>query len=565
MKRLLAIMMTLSLLLCAAPALAEDSLETAAEAVKSAATLDEQLAQLSDLSTTYAAELEAGSWFVSLSAHLAQPLPEAFAPPAGFDDAIRDGAPPEAVLGLKTIALYRKDDYDGHGSSDTLLGDFLARLPAANRAASMAEAQAVLLLREYFSYNENYTGTAYNRHYATYLWQVGGDRLWYIGGETTMPPHSGYGILEGSEVPLRNLWGEVRDNYFGITFEVKDEQGSVMTFETTGDGSCYLKDVALAAGVTALEVPGTAEGLAVTGIGEMCFHDNAQIESVALPEGLARISWYAFKGCENLMRVDLPETLQIVDESAFSGCPSLRELTLPDSVQEIGFNAFYDCRSLEAARVPASLLEADEPWRFVRRVARVAIGEGLERLPAFPDSTSLMCCYVPASLLDVSTLEDLDGRVTFYAPAGSDAMNALTRAGRTCVPCVGEADMPIPEYVVVGEFEFLVFEGEAALSRCLGEGDDVAVPDEAAGCPVTRLLCRSCDGRARVVVPASVAWIDRYVSTEPLRLYIANPVAALDEQVDTLAIHAPEGSTSQRFAGESGYAFEPWDGETPPF
>ena len=60
MKKLLAILLTLSLLLCAWPALAESALEAAAQSVQAAVTLDEQLAALDALATDGAGELADG-------------------------------------------------------------------------------------------------------------------------------------------------------------------------------------------------------------------------------------------------------------------------------------------------------------------------------------------------------------------------------------------------------------------------------------------------------------------------------------------------------------------------
>ena len=49
------------------PSLADEPLETAAEAVQSAATVDEQLAEMYDLSVTYASDLENGGWDVNMT------------------------------------------------------------------------------------------------------------------------------------------------------------------------------------------------------------------------------------------------------------------------------------------------------------------------------------------------------------------------------------------------------------------------------------------------------------------------------------------------------------------
>ena len=60
MKKLLVILITLTLLLCALPATAEGTLGAAAEAVQNASTIDDQLALLHEVSLECAPELETG-------------------------------------------------------------------------------------------------------------------------------------------------------------------------------------------------------------------------------------------------------------------------------------------------------------------------------------------------------------------------------------------------------------------------------------------------------------------------------------------------------------------------
>lgn len=578
MKKLMAAMLALALL-CAAPALAEATLADAAAALKGASTLDEQLSALYDLSVTYADELEAGGWDIGLSVPLAQELPEAFYPPANLDDAV-SGELPAEWLTLKYIALYRKDSYDGYGSYNTLLSSFLARLPAANRAASLSEAQAVLLLREYFSHNSNYTGSAWNRHYSLYVWKVGGDAVWRIGGQTSTPPNAGRGTLHGKEIPMRNLWPIVRDAFYGSAMEATDENGSVMTFEVTGENSCILTGVALAEGVTTLEVPQTVDGLTVTEIGERCFKGNAQIESVSLPRGVTRISQYAFSECENLVRVELPDTLEILGYGAFSESEKLRDIEVPDSVKVIENAAFRCNYDLESMRVPASLRETTgDPYQFIDKVARVVVAEGVEKILYFPGSSSLMCVYLPATLKDIGKLYSWNDRITFYAPTDSYAMQAMTENGRACVPCESEEDMPPTEYVVEGDFEFLIFNGEAALFRWRGDADGFTVPDEAAGCPVTRLLNSCTRGagashRQYAILPETVRVLESgalFVGSDMnntciTHLYVTNPQTVIRGSIPSgTTVHAPEGSLAQQASEENGNPFEPWDGVTMPF
>ena len=75
MKKLLAILITLALLLCALPATSESVLEAAAQTLQAASTIDDQLALLHEVSLECASELENGGWEASLTCEPAQPLP----------------------------------------------------------------------------------------------------------------------------------------------------------------------------------------------------------------------------------------------------------------------------------------------------------------------------------------------------------------------------------------------------------------------------------------------------------------------------------------------------------
>ena len=137
MKKLLAVLLVLSLA-WALSALAEGSLEEAVEAMQSAATLDEQLARLYDLSVDYGAELEKGAWDLGLTCIPAESLPGDLFPPSGETESLDRTV--EDFEGSKFIAIYSDE------GTIRLLGDFQARIPESMRAASLEEADAVLYL-----------------------------------------------------------------------------------------------------------------------------------------------------------------------------------------------------------------------------------------------------------------------------------------------------------------------------------------------------------------------------------------------------------------------------------
>ena len=66
-----------------------------------------------------------------------------------------------------------------------------------------------------------------------------------------------------------------------------------------------------------------------------------QVTSVVLPDGITRISAYAFYGMTNLVSINIPEGVTEICEYAFKNCVSLTSVTLPESLETIGASALY--------------------------------------------------------------------------------------------------------------------------------------------------------------------------------------------------------------------------------
>ena len=93
--------------------------------------------------------------------------------------------------------------------------------------------------------------------------------------------------------------------------------------------------------ITRLEI---SEG--ITGVGNMAFCYQTQLESVTFPDSVTRIGEKAFTGCENL-KILLPSNAVLIEENAFYGCMAPEELTIPESVREIRSNAFGNISGLK--------------------------------------------------------------------------------------------------------------------------------------------------------------------------------------------------------------------------
>ena len=74
---------------------------------------------------------------------------------------------------------------------------------------------------------------------------------------------------------------------------------------------------------TLLSIPQTLDGYPVVAIGERAF-ENSGVAAVVLPEGIKKIEWFAFYGCEELVNVTLPASVSSIGYAVFDGCSELR-------------------------------------------------------------------------------------------------------------------------------------------------------------------------------------------------------------------------------------------------
>ncbi|MCR5122965.1 MAG: leucine-rich repeat domain-containing protein [Ruminococcus sp.] len=163
--------------------------------------------------------------------------------------------------------------------------------------------------------------------------------------------------------------------------------------------------------------------------------------NVAIPEGVTSIARGAFCDCKSLKGVTIPSGLTVIGDSAFAFCRSLTSVVVPESVMGIGKGAFYKCTSLSSVTVPAS----------VQGIGSLAFNE----------------CP----------------RLTIHCPVGSFAEEYAREEGIKVVLTDGEAVQkeqepePAEESFLSDEFEIDIHDGEVILTKYLGEGGTVVIPD----------------------------------------------------------------------------------------
>ena len=447
----------------ARPARAEDSLQNAAAAMKSAGTLNSRLALLQELSVTYSDELDAGGWDTDLNFRLTETLPEDLLPREDMREEQQTAAD---YAGAKFIALF---DDDG---VIRLLGDYQARIPEALRASSLEEADAVLCLVHRTVARSDYTASAYNRDYSVIVYRRGGGTRTTLAHKVTKPPAAGYGTLYGDPVAPEDLWDDVRTWFYGF-IELTTPLGTA-TFRVLGRTCCL---DGLKGSFLRYEVPAEVEGHPVAGI-RWC---DCDAEELVLPEG---IEWIGYIGGNRLRRITFPSTLKRITGGI--GCKG--EILLNEGLEELGDNVLQQGRGSGFA-LPSTLKTLGAGvLKYGADCPSLAVPEGVRALPDgfLMEAGRVLCVYLPAGLTGFGSCV-LEHGIRIYAPAGSAAAEWAQREGYDFVPCARAEDMPLPVYGEQDGFSYATLAGEAILTGSSGSGYDerVQVPAILGGCPVT--------------------------------------------------------------------------------
>ena len=154
---------------------------------------------------------------------------------------------------------------------------------------------------------------------------------------------------------------------------------------------------------------------------------------ITIPESVAEIEPFAFRGCSSLSFVEFSEGLVTIGEQAFGGCTSLKDITLPDSVTNIRDHAFEGDTSVTSLKIPYNWQYSEwtySPFEGCTQLKSVAFPEGFTNIPgsAFANVNSLKSVYIPDSVVTIGNnafygcSEDL----VIYCAPGSTAQQYAT-------------------------------------------------------------------------------------------------------------------------------------------
>ena len=84
------------------------------------------------------------------------------------------------------------------------------------------------------------------------------------------------------------------------------------------------------------------------------------LKHVVIPHGVTFIGSQAFSNNADLESVELPDTLRTLEYSAFDSCPNLKEIIIPEGITYLDADLFFNCDHLKYVVLPASIEAADE-------------------------------------------------------------------------------------------------------------------------------------------------------------------------------------------------------------
>ena len=318
-------------------------------------------------------------------------------------------------------------------------------------------------------------------------------------------------------------------------------------------------------------IPGTLEGLPVTGIGDYAFASGTSLTSVTISGSVTSIGGYAFANCTGLTRVTIPGSVTTLGTYAFEFCTSLTSVTLLDGVTQIGQGAFGDCTSLTSVTIPGSVTTiADGAFGGCTSLARVtipgsvtAIGDG-----AFAECASLTSVTIPGSVTAIG-----DGAFTECTGLTSVTIpGSVTSIGDGAFyDCASLASVTLPGSVnTIGTYAFY---GCASLTSVIIPGNVTTVGEgvfgECASLTSVTLLngvvqiggfaFSGCQSLTSVIIPGSVTTIGEYAFFSDGHLKSAVFAGNAPTMGWRVFDNAADGFSVYFFHGATGFTSPTWN------
>ena len=129
-----------------------------------------------------------------------------------------------------------------------------------------------------------------------------------------------------------------------------------------------------------------------------------RVTELVIPDGVTKISAYAFSYCIGLTGVAIPDTVAEIGAGAFEYCSGIGSVTIPDSVAKIGAGAFYSCTGLTSVSIPDSVINlGGSAFENCIRLRSATIPESITKIEyyTFSGCAALKDVNVPDSVTKI--------------------------------------------------------------------------------------------------------------------------------------------------------------------
>lgn len=222
-------------------------------------------------------------------------------------------------------------------------------------------------------------------------------------------------------------------------------------------------------------------------------------EEVHVPDGVRRISAYAFSGCKNLRSVTISEGVTGIGDHAFFGCTSLENLTIPQSVTELADYLFSECSALTSVTIPASVTKINDGVFYgCSSLSAITLPDGITEIcqSTFRECSSLASIMIP----DTVTLIGNHAFDSCSSLEGITVPGGVSKFGyNVFCKCTALRDVTLSEGLT--EVGSCIFDGCTSL-------ESITLPESLT--VVGHNMFRDCSRLTQVILPKTVTRIKDY-------------------------------------------------------
>lgn len=181
----------------------------------------------------------------------------------------------------------------------------------------------------------------------------------------------------------------------------------------------------------------------LTQLGDYAFCECAALETIALPDSLSSVPYFAFAR-SGLRSLAIPASVRKLEAKAFKECDALREVTFANGLQTIGRYCFLSCSALKRVELPTSLRRVEVGAFDSTGLETLIFPYGVKTIDAMAAMPSLHTLCVPST----AELESITAcpACTVYCVPGSAA--EVTAKKPPAVPTQGDDSVDSPIHVL---------------------------------------------------------------------------------------------------------------------